>query len=150
MAGKFNFASKLRRFYELKTVLPRICGEESVRFFQDSWKNQGFTNQSVSKWKEVQRRIPGTNPYKYPKNKDRGRRTRSILVGKGSGRLRRSIRRGYTSFSKTVIATDVPYAKYHNEGTDKIPKRQFMGRSKQLDVKVKNTISKELDKIFRK
>lgn len=174
--SKFNFENKLKKFKQLKKELPPIVGEVSVSFFQDNFRRQGFLNQTIEKWKPR-------------KNKRRG----AILVK--SGRLRKDIHRGYTSWNRTVIKTSVPYAKIHNEGfsgivrvkshqrTNKkmvgtgvylirtkkekrkkqvtvkniegyskmvnIPKRQFMGRSRLLDVKVKNVISKEMDKLFR-
>jgi phage gpG-like protein len=183
MAGKkFDFSDKLKKFKQLKKELPIITGEESVKFFQDSFRRQGFLNQTVEKWAPR-------------KSKRRG----AILVK--SGRLRRDIQRGYTSWNRTVIKTSVPYAKVHNEGfkgivkvkthqrgefgkrkvgtgtysiktkkerkrTEKyktgsktiegyskmvtIPKRQFMGRSRKLDIKIKTTIVKEMDKLFKK
>jgi hypothetical protein len=42
----------------------------------------------------------------------------------------------------------VPYAEYHNEGTDKLPKREFMGDSKTLrDMQLKK-LQQMSDKIW--
>lgn len=150
MPNKFNFGRIIKDFEALKQTLPKEIGNESVNFFRDSFRKQGFQNgMGLQKWKEVQRRIDGTKAYKYPKKKDLGRRTRAILVGKGSGRLKRSIRMAGSSFNRTKIISDLPYSRVHNEGLGRMPKRQFMGRSRMLDLKVNTLIRNRLDKIFK-
>lgn len=146
---KLNFKGVINNYQSFKKRIPVILGEQAKNFFQDSWEKQGWDDGGVKKWKEVQRRIPGTRAYKYPKKKDRGRRTRAILVGKGSGKLRRDIRRVYTSFGRTVIATSLPYAKRHNEGLNDMPIRRYMGASKTLDKIQLKTIGRELVRIFK-
>lgn len=143
-ADRFGFKAKIQAFQVLKNSLPPELGTEAVNFFQSSFRDQGFKDNALNKWKEVQRRTPGTKTYKSASPADR---SRAILVK--SGRLKRSIRRGFTSFAKTVIATDVPYAKVHNQGSTKMPKRQFMGSSKQLDTKLMTIIRKRVSGIMK-
>ena len=142
--NKFNLDSVLKKFNQVKATLPNELAEQSLNYFQDSFREQGWDNK---KWEEVQRRIPNTNAYKYPKNKKLGRRTSAILVR--TGKLKASIFKKLVSFPRIVIATgsEAPYAIYHNKGTDKIPKRQFMGDSPILRRKQVNLILKRLNLI---
>lgn len=113
--------------------------------FLQNFADQGFDGKP---WKEVKRRTPGTNAFKYPKTKDPGRRTRAILQGKGSGRLRRDVANSVSSghrngnLSYTLVVNN-PYAGYHNEGSGKLPQRQFVGMTRKLNNKL-------LKKIFEK
>ncbi len=146
--NKFHLEKLKQDFDKLKKQLPKKIADESRSYFMKSFPQGGFNQDgSVQKWKEVDRRIPGTNAYKYPKTKGTSRRTKPILVR--TGRMQRSIRITQLSFNRSVIATDVPYAKYHNKGTKNIPKRKFMGRSRNLNKRVERLIKKELKKIFK-
>jgi len=122
-------------------------GNESRNHFVDSWRNQGFTDRSLHKWKEVKRRTQGTKAYKYPKTKGLGRRTRAILVK--SGNLRRSVRIMEQAKKYVILGSDLPYAGVHNVGTETIPKRQFMGRSHVLESKMQKLITQRVNKMFK-
>jgi phage gpG-like protein len=82
------------------------------------------------------------------------RATRKILIG-DTGNLKRSIDKEFVP-EGVLIYSDTPYASAHNEGTDNagrghsthIPKRQFIGDSKELDEKVKVIIETRFDKLF--
>jgi hypothetical protein len=139
--NKFKLGKIKKDFERLKQKLPKEISDESRSFFLKNFDKQGFDDSSVQKWKEVQRRVPGTNPYKYPKSKKLSRRTKPILVG--TGRLRRSIRITRLSFPRSVIATDVSYAKYVND------KRKFMGRSRNLDKRCHSLINKRIQSLFK-
>lgn len=146
--NKFHLGKITQDFNKLKQQLPKKIADESRSYFMKSFPQNGFNQDgSVQKWKEVDRRTPGTNAYKYPKNKKLSRRTKPILVA--TGRLQRSIRITQLSWNRSVIATDVPYAKYHNKGTSKIPKRKFMGKSRNLNKRIERLIKKELKKLFK-
>jgi len=113
-----------------------LIGNEAKNFFVNSWRLQGFEDRSVQKW--VAR-----------KKQDKKRAGRAILVD--SGDLRRSIIREPVNKSQlsVKISTDLPYAKVHNEGVGKMPKRQFMGDSYKLNELCKKIIISQLDKIFK-
>jgi phage gpG-like protein len=101
-------------------------------------------------WRQVQRRIAGTGAYKYPKNKGLSRRTKPILVNKGT--LRRKVNNSVKSVSngKIVFEVDLPYAKYHNEGTGKLAKRQFMGWSKKQGDESIKIIEKHINRVWQR
>ena len=53
-------------------------------------------------------------------------------------------------FNNSVqIFTDVEYAKYHNEGTEDIPRRQFLGDNNELKEVIKKEIDNYLKEIFK-
>lgn len=109
-----NLESKLRQLESEISgklrQLPPLIGEEVVNFSLDNFENQAWIDQGAIPWPKRK------SPTKWGKADDPGR---AILIGKGSGRLRRSIRVGAIQEDKVqVIAggADVPYARVHNEG----------------------------------
>jgi phage gpG-like protein len=180
-------------------------GNTAKVFFVDSFRKQGWDDQSVQKWqkrKKTERKGRG----KYAKGED-GKRdknsVRSVKSGRAilvkTGDLRRSIKRNPANRAalSIKISTDLDYAKIHNDGGNvvqyvkphrrfvdqgdtmgtgvfniksrkekqakvkvkqdvkgfsrkvRMPKRQFMGDSYNLNEKVKAVIVKRLDKIFK-
>lgn len=101
---------KLRRLSkelkQLENNLPRKLGNIAVNFYKDSFRRQGFIeNTSVEKWKPRQQRaVKGRRVF----------RPGATLVK--SGRLRRSIKVTRLGPGFAEIGTDVPYARAHNEG----------------------------------
>lgn len=156
---RVRFDKAIAEFEMQKSKLPRILGNIAKRHFKKGFRDEGFTDSYLDPWKEVNRRKKGTRAYKYPKKKDLGRRTRGILRGKGSGALMRSVDVQKASFDAIVIGTKgIEYAAIHNEGLQgkafgkhsfKMPKRQFIGNSKQLERELEKRIVKELDKVFK-
>ena len=87
------------------------------------------------------------------------------MVGKGSGRLKKSIRRIRVTQNSVTIGTDVPYAQIHNEGgtikktvsvkshrrkmNTTIPQRQFIGESAQLMHKNEELMGAEMNLILK-
>jgi len=137
--GDFEMAKRVADLKKLvRRDLPRIVGTETVNFSKESFRRQGWQDSGFKKWK------PRKN------NKDKGR---AILVK--SGDLRRSIKKQVSS-KKVVIYSNLPYAAIHNYGQRagrgkgfKMPKRQFLGKSKALDLRIKRIIKKEVDKILK-
>lgn len=147
MANQFGTDKVLKNLELLRKDLPVKLANQAQNFFTGSWRLQGFENQA---WQIPKRRIDDTPEYKYPKKKGLGRRTRATLVQ--SGRLRRAVSNSIrqATFDKVKLIVAVPYANYHNEGTDKLPKRQFMGDSPTLRTKQVNTIKRAIDEIWKK
>lgn len=151
MASKFNFEQVRRNFEEeVKRTLPVKLANQAQNFFAGSFRNQGFTDSSLVAWETPKRRIEGTPEWKYPKSKGLGRRTKATLVK--SGRLRRAVQDCIkeVTFERIRLLIDVPYAKFHNDGTDKLPQRKFIGDSVTLRAKQKELINTTILKIFEK
>lgn len=149
---KFNLQGVIDRLEQTKRDLPLVLANQAERFFQDSFKKEGWDNNGITKWQ--------------PRKRNRTLRdvTRNILVK--SGRLRRSIMVQEANFNRIVIGSDVPYAKTHNDGDKStvyvragkrkghtrkmnMPKRQFIGNSHTLEQQQIKVITKVLDEIWR-
>lgn len=145
MDNKFGFGKIKENITRMKTELPVVLANQAENYFVDSWKRQGWDGAG---WQTPKRRIEGTSEYKYPKNKDLGRRTRATLVKTGA--LRRAVSNSIRSktFNSIRLVVDLPYATYHNEGDGKIPKRTFMKDSPILRVKQKEKIKEFTDKVW--
>lgn len=121
---------------------PRILGVTARNFFTENFQKEGFVNGGLKKWKEVKRR---QNP--KVKGVDANRK---ILTGR-TGALGRSIQYR-TEQNQVTIFSNLPYAAAHNEGTNnagrrhnvRIPKRQFIGESKELDDLIMKEINRKL------
>ena len=121
-----------------------MAATEAVNHFKTNFKLGGFMDRSLEKWK----------PRKSKKDKGRG-----VLIGKGSGRLKRSIKRSSLSATRTIIGvsgTPIKYASVHNFGLRSgrkkapftMPQRKFMGESKVLSKKISRLLERQLKKIL--
>ena len=129
----------------LKRDVKKIIGVEAVNFYKKSFRDEGFTDRSPTKWKEVKRRD-------NPKTKGAAK-TRKILSGE-TKQLSDSIDHKVTS-NGVSITSDSVYAEIHNEGgkagrnrSAEIPKRQFIGKSEELNKNLETEIESDLTKIL--
>jgi phage gpG-like protein len=149
--NKFNLKGaeqKARKALENAVV---EIGNTAKNFFVENFRKQGFDDKTVQRWKPRKR-----TTYKTKSGRIVNDTTRAILVKEGD--LRRSIIRVPNRAALNVkIQTNLDYAKIHNEGLMgkafgkhpfKMPKRQFIGDSYNLNEKVKAVIVKRLDKVF--
>lgn len=151
--SKFNFGRVIENMRRVKKELPITLANDIKNDFLMNFRNQGFEGQ---KWKEVQRRIPGTKAYNG--KKDPGKRTRNILQGKGSGRLRKDVANSIkeATWDRILLQVNNPYGQVHNEGLRAgrgagfvMPKRQFAGDSPRLRRKIKDKMIKVIDDIWK-
>jgi phage gpG-like protein len=139
-----------QQFRSVTTRLPIIVGNEAVNFTLDNFKRQGFLGATFQPWMKRKVMRKGSN------------NNGAILIH--IGRLRRGNRILFVQKDAVMIGNDVPYAKAHNEGlrigliesvkgftrksgvevkahTRKVnmdmPKRQFMGNSPYLNMRIK-------------
>jgi len=151
---KFNFEQVREQLQQTKRELIVILSNQAQNYFLSSFRKQGFGGEA---WEEVQRREPGTKSYKYPKGKGLQRRTSPILTGAGwkvrGGTLRRAVsnmaRTAQVSQSSFKMIVDVPYAGYLNEGTPKMPQRQFVGQTAELTQMQEKKIIQIVDRIWK-
>src|SRR5690606_24343003 len=95
-----------------KGVLAFRVARAAENQFKDNFRQGGFLSEYLEKWEPRKKPDPG----------------RAILVK--SGRLKRSITAiPGSNFNRITIASDVPYAGYHNQGTQRLPQRKFIGES---------------------
>lgn len=131
MANRFNFGKIISNIKSIDLSLD--IANTAKNEFLNNFKQQSFNGQ---KWKQRKN------------NRDSGR---SLLVK--SGRLRRdvsnSVAAGHknSNFSYT-LAVNNPYAEFNNSGTNKMPKRQFVGMTRELNKKLLLKISQKINKAW--
>jgi len=143
MASKFNFDKVIGNISRLKRSIPIVVGNETKRYFLSSWDKQGWDGE---RWKDPQRLS----------KKGTSTRLRSAILVQ-SGTLRRAVNNSLVSqtFEKIEFAVkDVPYAAIHNDGLPMkngkpMPKRRYMGQTKELTKIQLTTVKKEFDKVWR-
>jgi phage gpG-like protein len=142
---EFNreMSENMRQFRRLVDHrLPEKVEVELEKVIVESFEKENYQDGKSSKWDDRKEKDPG----------------RKLLIGKGSGKLRRSIE--VERDGKEIKATtDVEYAAVHNEGLRSgrgsgfnMPKRQFMPipgeENPVLDKTVDKWLDDEMDKIF--
>lgn len=146
--SKLNLRAKEKAFNKVRyEILERAANAAVNQFKVVNFDAQGFVNGGVDKWKP--RKIT-SGKYKdgtvnlnvKALGKDKGRK---ILVK--TGRLRQSISVIEKTIDSRKVGSEVPYSDFINEGTGKMPKRQFIGRSKDLDNKIESIIAAGLAKL---
>jgi phage gpG-like protein len=131
MANNFNFgeiASKIKSI-DLSLDMANTAKND----FLNNFKTQSFEGKA---WK------------KRKSTKDPGR---NLLVK--SGRLRRDVSNSVSTGHKNsnlsyTLVVNNPYAGYNNEGTNKMPQRQFVGMTPELNKKLLLKISQRLNKVW--
>jgi phage gpG-like protein len=152
--AKFNESRKLKlplqKFKREAPKLVDIMLTDARNFFEENFRKQGFDNNSVAKWEPRKREFYRTRSGKIVDDTTRG-----ILIGKGRGRLWRSLRKKRLNAFSGLIFSEVPYAKVHNEGLRagrgrgfKMDKRQFVGYSEKLNKKLRFKIESKINNIF--
>lgn len=133
MAANNNVQIIINQQRELKRGINNwmmVAEKQSLEFFRKSFTNEGFTDNTFSPWKKRQKQVG------WP------------LLNK-TGALKNSLKvtsRGQNYF---IISSDVKYAAYHNEGTDRLPKREFIGESNTLKRRLDNLFDYMIKKIFK-
>ena len=129
------------KFESLKKTLPKDVSTLALKHFDLNFRKQGFDG---DKWKPVKR-------WQIGKGVDK---TRAIL----SGRTKLLAKSNYVkkaSWDKIIIANSAKskngynYGLAHNNGTNKIPQRKFLGNSQVLNKKIVNFVSNQLNKVFK-
>lgn len=140
--GGWKFDTALKELKRKKSKLPKLIANEIKNFVLKSWDNEAFSDKynKSDPWKKRKRQT---------KADQRTGKRRGLLVQ--SGALRRSIRVGVATWNKIEVGSyGVEYAQYHNRGTSRLPKRQFVGTSRVLNDKISKLIKREIGKnIFK-
>lgn len=115
---------------------PLFVAKEAVDYFQDNFEAEAWEGK------------PWQNRKREPRSGQRSNKgQRGLLIG--SGRLRDSIRA--TEITGTRVVIEAGYtvgkrnkwnlAQIHNEGLPPVPKRQFIGDSKELRKSIKKNLN---------
>lgn len=118
------FARLYNKVEQFLNEAPKIVSTLAARHYRDSFKNQGFTDETLERWQPLK---AGYRPGGIPLVK--------------TGQLRGSVRGVIVNRSTIQILADRPYAKYHNEGEGNNPLRKFIGESSLLNRQIKSQLS---------
>lgn len=141
MPKRFNIEKKIKAFERTKRTLPARVGNVAKNHFLQSFENEAFSYNSV-----------GSDPWEKRKTKTKqdkrtGKR-RALLVQ--SGALRRSIRVKSANWKAIRVGSyGIKYATYHNNGTSRLPQRQFIGKSPLMEGKIRKLVSNEINKLSK-
>lgn len=138
---------------------PYYAGDIAVEHFRENFDKQGFVNNGLHPWLEVHRREP-TSPW-YGRDIRNGgvfseKRTTDPILHETS-ELYSAMEYEVRNPGEVTIVNDKPYAAIQNEGgignifgrgSVLIPQRQYVGHSKELDDKVEDMLTDELDNII--
>lgn len=167
-----DFIAKLNRLTKLYRKFPAMAGIEAERFSKERFVYKNWFDKTPQPWKKPEP-VPEWVPREWRKKGG------SLMIGKGSGRLKRSVRRLKVTRNSVTIGTDVEYAQIHNEGGTikqnitikahsrkrkgreenvkeykrkrefKIPQRQFIGESALLLRWIERVVEREITEILR-
>jgi phage gpG-like protein len=131
----FELDRALANFEDFKRKAPKLIANESLNHYKKGFiQGGGQTDDSKSGWEPRQ---PGAR-----RNIGRG-----ILVDTGA--LHRSLQVLKATFQEIIIGTTrIPYAARHNEGLAGMPKREYVGDSKELNENNVKLLSKLVGNIF--
>jgi phage gpG-like protein len=154
-----SFAENRKILNDLKKFDAKIpqmvseMGSTAQNHFIKSFSNQGFTDEVLQKWKPRKKERYRTRGGKLVDDTSRG-----ILIGKGSGQLRRSLRRVSLGRYGVMIKSDLPYSRIHNEGLMgkawgkypfKMPQRQFVGYSRIMNRDIETKIKRIINTVYK-
>jgi len=138
--GHNIFKQVKNRYVLSKRKIPLRLANIIQRHFLDGFRRGGgSTDASIGGWK--------------PRKTSRSARERKRSTGRAllvrSGKMRADVKKKKISFNNITVGTSsIPYAGYINEGTPRMPKREFIGDSRILEKKIENKIESELNNIF--
>jgi phage gpG-like protein len=124
--SKFKFREKAMKFRSKKSAILEKMANNAVTYFKvDTFDKRSFDG------------VP------WAPNKEQDGRQQLVRTG----RMRQSITILSRTSDSVVVGSSVPYAKYHNEGTKHLPKRQFIGSSKELEEMNNRYLLTEINRI---
>lgn len=165
--------AELERFR--REDVPEIIGTEAVSHFNESFVNEGKTDESLQKWPDVKRRDPESSWYgfsyggKTPRP-GANKKSKAKSTNFSSSRTQDKILNGETNELKNAtdyivkpdrvtVRNDKPYARVHNFGEMasvfgkkpfKMPARPFIYLSAVLNDKIRDKIKREITKITKR
>lgn len=156
-----HFSEKMQevqKYLEGDDVRELIAGI-AIEHFRESFRNEGFTDEKLNPWQEVERRKPESAWYGHSGQTGKfslARTTAKILTGE-TGHLYNAF--NYTRTKEGIIVRNTaPYARVHQYGLKAkiygkkeftMPKRPFMGQSKQMMDEIKTEITNDIEKILK-
>lgn len=157
-----DFAKRMEKVKEFiqGDDIKDILGVEAVNHFKESFVNEGFTDESLQKWPEVERRQPESPWFGHSGQTGKFSQSRTmakILTGE-TKELQNSI--SYVRTAEGARVTNAaPYAAVHQFGlqskvygrkTFTQKQRPFVGKSLVLKQNIEDKITSEITNILTK
>ena len=147
---------------EIPEQTMKIVEVVGLNFIKKNFQDEGFNDNGLTKWAERKTTDrEGRDLTRHKRTTKRGGAGsltkfgrenigRAILTGHNTGgdKLRNSFKARREKL-KVFFYTYKDYAQYHNEGKGSLPKRQFIGKSADLERKIENKLKKILDKLLK-
>lgn len=136
-----NIFKQIKNRYTLtKRKLPlRLANDVQIHFLRGFDRGGGSTNASIGGWK----------PRKTSRSARERKRSKGRALLVRSGKMKSDIKKRKISFHNITVGTrSIPYAGYINDGTPRMPQREFIGDSRVLERQIEQRIEKEIGKIF--
>jgi len=143
----------------IDNVFPIEASVITEHFIEDNFLQEGFLNNGLQPWEDVKRRDSNSPWYGFaPKNKNQFSQTRAsdpILKDTNALFEATTIRQGK---GEIIVTNDRPYAEIHNEGGTayifgkkpfQMPKRQFIGHSKELNEAIIECLENGINRIIK-
>lgn len=157
-----DFAQRMEKVKEFiqGDDIKDILGVEAVNHFKESFVNEGFTDETLQKWPEVERRQPESPWFGHSGQTGKFSQSRTmakILTGE-TKELQSSI--SYVKTSEGARVTNAaPYAAVHQFGMQAkvyggksfaMKRRPFVGKSMVLKQNIEDKITSEITNILTK
>lgn len=152
----------LAKLRTLPATALSIMRVEALNFVKSNFQNQGFDDNGITRWKPrktTDRQSRDLTRYRTNRHGSKGSLTafgrqnkgRAILVGHNTGgdKLKNSFTARIQNHA-VVIASYKPYAKAHNEGEGRLPRRRMIGASQTLTNAIKRKLHAHTQKLFGK
>lgn len=176
MAKKIDIEKSIAKFKKLKPLLPKVLGNMALNHFLQSFRDEGFTDNALSPWEKRKRKNAadirtgrsrallvdsgalrkslrvksatfqkvriGSYGIIYASIHNRGGTTHPTVTDKMRGFM-------FAQFKRTGDPIFLSIALTKKAKLDvKIPKRQFIGESKQLRRRISKRIQQEIKEVF--
>ena len=134
---RWDIKGKIEAFQRFEKNVPKRVGNIALNHFLKSWDDEAFSDSTE-----------GSSP--WAKRKKEVTPRRGLLIGKGTAHLKKSMKvERPATFKRIAVGSyGIKYAQFHNRGTSRLPKRQFVGASKMLNRKIMLLIRNELKRIL--
>ena len=137
-----------------------ILGVEATNHYKESFDNEGFTDEQLVKWDDVERRDEQSTWYGHSGQTGKfsqARTTAKILSGE-TGELANSLSYKHTDRGVRVTSPTAyghvhqfgKLAKIYGKKSFQMPARPFMGKSVLLKTNIESKIKREIIKIMTK
>ena len=135
MPVDFKIEAMVKRLSNVKSTLPKVLANLGQNFFSRNFQ-ASKSPQGIA----------------WPARKTETKKTKGKHLLVQTGALRASVFHSIRTYNWDGITwgSDITYAKYQNEGTETIPKREFIGDSPQLRALIHARIRKEMLTVLKK